>query len=150
LDQPRSSPEADRKGRDSDEVTGLRDDVTALLRSAPAGHPGALTRVFPLVYDELRHIAHIRLATEPAGHTLDTTALVHETYLKLVDQTQADWRDRAHFLAVASMAMRRILVDHARKHRAAKRGGDWTRVPLDAANLSVEERSPASPPSTSG
>lgn len=114
--------------------------MTALLHEARAGGPETLDRLFPLVYDELRRIAHRRLKTEPTGHTLNTTALVHEVYLKLVDQTRVEWQDRAHFLAVASMAMRRILVDHARKHRALKRGGQRKRVPLDAADLSVEER----------
>ena len=115
-------------------------DVTALLRDAKAGDRATIDRLFPLVYEELRRIARNRLRGEVTGHTLNTTALVHEAYLKLVDQTRADWRNRAHFLAVASMAMRRILIDHARRHRASKRGGERTRVPLDAANLSVEER----------
>jgi RNA polymerase sigma factor (TIGR02999 family) len=116
------------------------DPVTALLRSVRGGDREKLDRLVDVVYDELRRIAHIRLMAERPGHTLSTTALVHETYLKLVDQTKAEWRDRAHFFAVASMAMRRILVDHARKHRTLKRGGKRKRVSLDAANLSVEER----------
>jgi RNA polymerase sigma factor (TIGR02999 family) len=111
-----------------------------LLRKADADNREILDQLLPLVYEELWRIAHRRLLAEPTGHTLDTTALVHEAYLKLVDQTQAEWRDRTHFLAIASMAMRRILVDHARKHRAAKRGGARTRVRLDAVDLSVEER----------
>lgn len=115
-------------------------DVTTLLREARTGECGTLERLFPLVYDELLRVAHGRLRAEPAGHTLNTTALVHEAYLKLVDQTRVEWRDRAHFLAVASTAMRRILIDHARKHRARKRGGGRKKIPLDAANLSVEER----------
>ncbi len=116
------------------------DSVTALLRDARAGHRETLDRLVPLVYDELSRIAHLRLAAEPDGHTLNTTALVHEAYLKLVDQTQVEWRDRAHFLAVASMAMRRILVDHARKHRGTKGGGLRKRVSLDVVDPSVEER----------
>lgn len=116
------------------------DPVSALLRSARAGDRETVNRLVDLVYDELRRMAHIRLRGEPAGHTLNTTALAHEAYMKLVDQTQVEWRDRAHFLAVASMAMRRILVDHARKHRTQKRYGELKRVPLDAANLSVDER----------
>lgn len=121
-------------------VADSNDPVTALLRSVRAGDREKLDRLVDVVYDELRRIAHKRLMAERTGHTLSTTALVHETYLKLVDQTQAEWRDRAHFFAVASMAMRRILVDHARKHRTLKRGGKRKRVPLDAADLSVEER----------
>jgi RNA polymerase sigma factor (TIGR02999 family) len=129
-----------RSRRDEKAGAGPADPVTALLRSARAGDREKLDRLIDVVYDELRRIAHMRLMAERTGHTLSTTALVHETYLKLVDQTQAEWQDRAHFFAVASMAMRRILVDHARKHRALKRGGARKRVPLDAAHLSVEER----------
>lgn len=104
------------------------------------GPPGEMDGLLPLVYSELHRIAHSRLLAEPAGHTLNTTALVHEAYLKLAGQTRGAWRDRAHFLATASMAMRRILIDYARKHRSEKRGGDRERVPLDSANLSVEDR----------
>lgn len=100
----------------------------------------ALDRLLPLVYAELRRIAHARLLAEPAGHTLSTTDLVHEAYLKLAEQTQVTWSSRAHFLGVASVAMRRLLVDHARRHGAAKRGGERVRVPLEAAGLSVEAR----------
>lgn len=107
---------------------------------ADTGDQQALDHLFPLVYDELRRIARRHLQNERTTHTLNTTGLVHESYLKLVEQNQVDWRDRAHFYAIASMAMRRILVDHARKHRTLKRGGARTRVPLDAAALSVEDR----------
>lgn len=134
------SPPRKRGSQDQKSGAGPADPVTALLRSARAGDREKLDRLIDVVYDELRRIAHLRLMAERTGHTLSTTALVHETYLKLVDQTQAEWQDRAHFCAVASMAMRRILVDHARKHRALKRGGERKRVPLDAAHLSVEER----------
>lgn len=93
----------------------------------------------PLVYEELKRIAHNHLRAERHDHTLDTTALVHETYLRLVDQTRVQWQDRAHFFAVASTLMRRILVDYARRHGRAKRGGERRRVPLDATQLSVED-----------
>lgn len=116
-----------------------RDEVTELLLAARGGRREALDRLMPLVYDELKRIAHHRLRSEGAGHSLNTTALVHETYLKLVDQTRVEWRDRAHFFAVASTLMRRILVDYARKHATAKRGGERRRVPLDATQLSVED-----------
>ena len=116
------------------------DEVTALLTGAGAGDREVLDRLLPLVYEQLRRVARTHLATEREGHTLNTTALVHETYLKLVDQTRVGWSDRAQFFAVASMAMRRILVDHARKHGAQKRGGGRRRVRLDAADLSVEDR----------
>ena len=114
--------------------------VTELLRRAGAGDRGALDRALPLVYDELRRLARRQLRREAEGHTLNTTALVHEAYIRLVDQTRAEWRDRAHFLAVASTAMRRVLVDHARRHHAAKRG-NGARVPLEQLEgLAADER----------
>ena len=88
----------------------------------------------------MRRIARRQLRSERPDHTLNTTALVHEAYLKLVDQTRAEWRDRVHFFAVAAQAMRRILVDHARKHLAAKRGGRQQQVPLEEAVLSIDDR----------
>ncbi len=115
-------------------------DITDLLLQAGTGERAVLDRVFPLVYEELRCLAHGQLQREPDGHTLSTTALVHEAYLKLVDQTRAGWRSRAHFLAVAAVAMRRILVDHARRHRSAKRGGLLQRVPIESTELATEER----------
>lgn len=99
-------------------------DALLALREAP----DAMDRLMPLVYDELRRVAHRQLRAEPPGHTLSTTGLVHETYLKLVDQTRAQWADRAQFFAVAARAMRRILVDYSRRHRAARRGGPDQRV----------------------
>lgn len=97
--------------------------VTQLLFDWSEGDSGALDKLMPIVYDELRRLAHNYLRRERPGHTLQTTALVNEAYLRLVDQTQARWQNRAQFLGVAAQLMRRILVDHARKHRAAKRGG---------------------------
>jgi RNA polymerase sigma factor (TIGR02999 family) len=97
-----------------------------------------MDRLFPLVYDQLRRIAHRRLQDERPGHTLGTTGLVHETYLKLVDQTRVEWRDRRHFFRVASMAMRRILVDYARRDRALRRGGGLDRVALDEDAAAIE------------
>jgi len=115
-----------------------RDEVTELLLASRAGDRDALDHLVPLVYSELRRVAHNRLMTERANHSLSTTALVHETYLKLVDQTRVEWRDRSHFFAVASTLMRRLLVDHARTRSRLKRGGESVRVPLDAVPLSVE------------
>lgn len=106
-------------------------------------HREALDCLISLVYPELKRIAHNRLRAECVHHTLSTTALVHEAYLKLADQTKIQGQNRAQFFAVASIAMRRILVDHARKQSTAKRGGNCLRVPLDADNLSVEEASDA-------
>lgn len=121
--------------------------ITDALGAVRDGESGALERLIPLVYDDLARIAHRQLGLERAGHTLSTTALVHETYLRLVDQTRAQWADRAHFFAIAAHVMRRVLVDHARRHRAARRGGGHARaVPLDVlekadgAGLAVGER----------
>jgi RNA polymerase sigma factor (TIGR02999 family) len=115
-------------------------DITTQLLAWRAGDRSAQESLFPLVYEELRRIAHRHLARERLGHTLDTTSLVHEAYLKLVDQTRADWTDRSHFFAVASNAMRRILVDYARRYRADKRGGAPRRVSLTDAMLVAEQR----------
>jgi RNA polymerase sigma factor (TIGR02999 family) len=106
-------------------------DITGLLLAWSSGDEDALELLFPRVYDELRHIAHRHLAREREGHTLSTTALVNEAYLKLVDQTRAQWTDRAHFFAVSARVMRRILVDYARRHQAQKRGGAIAPVTLD-------------------
>ncbi|HVF38561.1 MAG TPA: ECF-type sigma factor, partial [Gemmatimonadaceae bacterium] len=105
-------------------------DITTQLQAWRAGEPTAREKLFPLVYDELQRIAHRQLGRERLGHTLDTTGLVHEAYLKLVDQTRAQWTDRSHFFAVAANAMRRILVDYARRYRTEKRGAAPRRVSL--------------------
>lgn len=119
-------------------VVDGREQVTELLLAARNGQREALDSLMPLVYEELRRVAHNRLQGEPAGHSLDTTALVHETYMRLVNQTRVEWRDRTHFFAVASTLMRRFLVDYARRRRAVKRGGDRLRVSLDPEALSFE------------
>lgn len=107
--------------------------VTQLLLAWSRGDRSALDRLMPLVYDELRALARRSLRRERSGHTLQGTALVHEAYLKLVDQRQVRWQDRAHFFAVAAQVMRRILVDHARRHGAAKRGSGRPGLPPDEA-----------------
>ena len=105
--------------------------ITDALAALRGGDPDAMDRLVPLVYEELARIAHRQLRLEVPGHTLSTTALVHEAYLRLVDQTRAQWADRAQFFGVAAHSMRRVLVDHARRHRAARRGGANRRdVPL--------------------
>jgi RNA polymerase sigma factor (TIGR02999 family) len=106
-------------------------EVTALLRAWKAGERGAEERLLPLVYAELRRRAAAYLRRERPGHTLQPTALVHEAYLRLVDQKQTDWKNRAQFFGVAAEMMRRILVDRARAHLADKRSGRWARVTLD-------------------
>lgn len=110
-----------------------QEDITATLLEMSAGDENAAAKLLPYVYDELRRLAASYLSRERPDHTLQPTALVHEAYLRLIDQTRADWKNRAHFCAVASEMMRRILVDHARKHHAAKRGGNETRISLDEA-----------------
>ena len=97
--------------------------VTMLLKELSSGKPRAVDALLPLVYDKLRRMAQGQLKGERADHTLNATALVHEAYLKLVNQDQVDWQNRAHFLAVASQAMRRILISYARQRLAEKRGG---------------------------
>ena len=114
--------------------------VTELLARARAGDSSALADVFPLIYEELRRLAQQQLRREPDGHTLSPTALVHEAYMRLLDYNRVEWAGRAHFMAVAATAMRRILVDHARGHRSLKRGGRLSRVSLDAVELGTEER----------
>lgn len=114
--------------------------VTELLAKACAGDASALANVFPLIYTELHGLAQQQLRREPDGHTLSPTALLHEAYIRLVDYRRMEWTDRAHFMAVAATAMRRILVDHARSHRSAKRGGALRRVPLELADLPAADR----------
>ena len=122
--------------------------ITEALGALRNGAPDAMDRLAPLVYERLRRIAHRQLRAEPVGHTLSTTALVHEAYLRLVDQTRAEWQDRGHFFAVASGAMRRILVDYARRYRAARRGGGDDGAPvrpisLDNTEIPAAERADA-------
>jgi RNA polymerase sigma factor (TIGR02999 family) len=107
-------------------------DISTLLRAWSDGDQGALAELMPIVYEELRRLARRYMKRERAGHSLQTTALVHEAYIRLVDYKRMHWQDRAHFLAVSAQAMRRILVDHARR-RNVKRGADAEHVSLDAA-----------------
>ena len=112
--------------------------ITELLIGWNQGDKGALDRLMPLVYDELRNVARHHLAAEDT-HSLESAALVNETYLRLVDQQRVEWRNRAHFFAISARMMRRILVDHARQRRAAKRGGDRPTLSLDPS-LGLPER----------
>ncbi|MGH7459950.1 MAG: sigma-70 family RNA polymerase sigma factor [Longimicrobiales bacterium] len=128
---------------DSDSYS--REPITEALVALREGVPGAMDRLMPLVYDQLRRIAHRQLSSEATGHTLSTTGLVHEAYLKLVDKTRAQWQDRAHFFAIAAGAMRRILVDFARRDTAARRGGGTnrqrpTRIALEDVEIPMAER----------
>lgn len=107
-------------------------EVTTLLLAAADGDSTALERLVPIVYTELRRIAHRRLGGERADHTLGTTELVHEAYLKLVNLDRLNWQNRAQFMAIVSRLMRQILVDYARRRRAARRGGGRPKVELEA------------------
>ena len=114
-------------------------DITALLDDWGRGNHRALDELLPLVYAELRAIARRQLRRERVGHTLQPTALVHEAYLRLVDQRQVDWRSRAHFFGVAAQVMRRILVDSARRRNAAKRGEGIHCISLDEVAATAEQ-----------
>ncbi len=114
-------------------------DVTHLLLAWNDGDNEALERLMPLVYAELKRLAERYLWRERSGHTLEPTALVHEAYLKLIDQRHARWQNRAHFFAIAAQAMRRILVDHARARQAGKRGSGEEKFALDEA-IEVSDR----------
>jgi RNA polymerase sigma factor (TIGR02999 family) len=121
-------------GRDSDAVEvadDRRGEVTRLLGELGRGGTTTLDRLMPILYDELRQMARRQIRGERSDHTLDATALVHEAYVKLVGLDRMQWQNRAHFLAVAAQAMRRVLVDYAVGRKAQKRGGDRHRVPLD-------------------
>jgi RNA polymerase sigma factor (TIGR02999 family) len=116
-------------------------EVTLLLKQVANGNQDAVAKLIPLVYEELHRVAEHRLRFERPDHTLQPTALVHEAYLKLVAQRDADWQNRAHFFAVASHLMRRILVDHARGHLRTKRGGKQAKLPLDKVFVISPDRS---------
>ena len=120
-------------------MSDSRQPITALLKEVQAGDREAFEEVMPHVYDELRRIAHQRLVKHRPGQTLNTTALVHEAYLRLVDQTQVDWQDRAHFFAVASRSMRFIIIDYVRARTAEKRGGAQGDVPLDDVQVAAAD-----------
>jgi RNA polymerase sigma factor (TIGR02999 family) len=114
--------------------------ITELIVELREGEERAWESLLPMVYEELRRVAHRQLQQQGPGHTLNTTALVHEAYIRLADGARLSLVDRAHFFAVAARAMRHVLIDHARKHSTAKRGGDWQQIPLDEAEISVEAR----------
>jgi RNA polymerase sigma factor (TIGR02999 family) len=117
------------------------ENITQLLIDVSRGNQTAIDELLPLVYGELRSLASNYLRRERTDHTLQPTALVHEAYLRLVDQTQVNWQNRAHFFGMAAQMMRCILVDHARAHNASKRGGEYQKLQLDEKIDSVAERS---------
>ncbi len=114
--------------------------VTRLLQEWNDGDEGALEQLMPLVHDELHRLAHQHMRREGPGHILQTSALINEAYLRLVDQPQIRWENRNHFFGIAARLMRRILVDDARKRNSAKRGGSLIQVPLDEATSVVQEQ----------
>jgi len=114
--------------------------VTELLIAWGNGSQDALEQLCPLVYEELRRLAHRYMSRERPGHTLQTTAVVHEAYLRLIDQTHVQWQNRAHFFAIAAQMMRRILITHAQSRAYAKRGGGGLKVSLDEAAILSNER----------
>jgi RNA polymerase sigma factor (TIGR02999 family) len=116
-----------------------KNEISGFLRAWSDGDQSALDRLTPVVYEELRHLAHHYMQRERPGHTLQTTALVNEAYMRLVDYRRMKWQDRAHFFAVAAQVMRRILVDHARSHNV-KRGGGVQHVALDDVAVVSSDR----------
>ena len=115
-------------------------EVTRLLEDSRGGSKAALDRLMPIIYNELHKLARGYLRSERPGHTLQPTALIHELYQRLVDHSVPQWQNRAHFFGVAARAMRQILVEHARRHHALKRGGDEAKVPLEEAAARSQER----------
>jgi RNA polymerase sigma-70 factor, ECF subfamily len=115
-------------------------EVTRMLAALSSGNQDVVSELVPLLYDELRRLAASYLRRERRNHTLQPTALVHEAYLRLVDQKDVHWQNRGHFIALAAQLMRRILVDHARGHQAAKRGGPLPKLSLDQAIVYSQER----------
>ena len=114
-------------------------DVTRILNAAQPGDPTAAAQLLPLVYEELRKLAAVRMANESAGHTLQPTALVHDAWLRLVgNDSGVQFANRAHFFAAAAEAMRRILIERARRKGAGKRGGNWQRIDLDKVEIAAE------------
>ena len=120
-----------RKARRKPLIAMPNDQVTVLLRKWSEGDHSALEQLTPLVYDELHRLAHQHMRRESAGHILQTSALINEAYLRMVDQPRIQWENRAHFFGIAARLMRRILVDDARKRNSAKRGGSMMQIPLD-------------------
>ena len=115
-------------------------EITQLLAEWSEGSQAALDKLYPLVYQELRRLAHSYLKRERKGHTLQTTALINEAYLRLVDQKHVRWANRSHFFGISAQIMRRILIDHARRYDYSKRGGGALKISLDEAAIVAKER----------
>ena len=121
-------------------MAAIPQEITQLLLGWSRGDKAALDQLVPLVYPELRRLAQRYMRRENSAHTLQTSALINEAYLRIVDQQEVAWQDRAHFFAVAAQVMRHILIDHARRHRYAKRGAGARHVPLDETAIISQER----------
>jgi len=128
---PGTTPEAASRGS----MSKLPDEVTQLLLSWNSGNEKARDELIPLVYSELRRLARLYMGRERPNHTLQTSALINEAYLRLVDQQKVEWQDRAHFFAVSSQVMRNVLIDHARRYQSAKRGAGAQQVPLEESAI---------------
>ena len=119
----------------------ISSEITQMLIELTDGNSAVVNQILPHIYDELRKLAGSYLRRERSDHTLQPTALVHEAYMKLIDQKQVKWQNRAHFFGIAAQVMRRILMDHARKHKAEKRGGEADKLPLEEEILLVSQES---------
>ena len=115
------------------------DSITQMLIELTDGNKEVVNQILPHIYDELRRLASSYLRKERSNHTLQPTALVHEAYMKLIDQNRVKWQNRAHFFGIAAQVMRRILMDHARKHQADKRGGEFEKLPIEEEILIVSQ-----------
>jgi RNA polymerase sigma factor (TIGR02999 family) len=125
----------------NDDSTLQQHEITQLLAAWSNGNQAALDKLYPLVYDELHRLARHYMSRERQGHTLQTTALINEAYVRLVDQKQVRWANRSHFFAISAQIMRRILIDHARRHAYAKRGGGARQVSLEETAAVLRDRS---------
>src|SRR5437773_8983109 len=131
----------DARHPSEDQMAPAAGDVTQLLADVQNGRRDAAPQLIPLVYEELRRLAHRQMRRERPDHTLQATALVHEAYFRLVNQSERTWQNRTHFIRIAAQVMRRMLIDHARARRTAKREGGLHRVPLEEPLLLTEEQS---------
>jgi RNA polymerase sigma factor (TIGR02999 family) len=131
----------DTKTRQEAQMAPAAGDITQLLADVQNGRPDAASELIPLVYEELRRLARLQMRSERSDHTLQATALVHEAYFRLVNQPERTWQNRTHFVRIAAQVMRRMLIDHARARRTAKRQGGLQRVPLEEPLLVTEEQS---------
>lgn len=132
--------EASRRMGTQEGVAGYRNQIAKVLLACRRGDKNALRQLVTLTYRDLHRIAHRQLERERSGYTLNTTGLIHEAFLKIMHQTQWEWQDRSHFLAIYALAMRQVIVDYAKKKRTRKHGGDVLKVGLDETQLAVSRQ----------